>query len=278
MRGATVSLRDATLQRLMDTAQTAVRILCSEAPREEGRHELSSVEEHLRTPLLALSAALKALLEGVAGISEASAEVEKLHEQLYSVIERLSHLTSDESWDGLRWIDVNPRSIRLNLTPLDVADTLNGMFNADHQAWIFTSATLAVGDDFGHFTGRMGLADATGLTFPSPYALADKGLVWLPPGLPMPADREHTAEMLNILMPLLEMTAGGMFCLFTSHRALGNARRWFKSRRARLGGRKLLIQGDAPRDDLLRRFRQYGDAVLLGTAVSGKGSTCGAAH
>ena len=27
----------------------------------------------------------------------------------------------------------------------------------------------------------------------------------------------------------------------------------------------LLVQGDAPRDDLLRRFRQYGDAVLLGT-------------
>ena len=32
-----------------------------------------------------------------------------------------------------------------------------------------------------------------------------------------------------------------------------------------LGGRPLLVQGDAPRDDLLRRFRHYGDAVLLGT-------------
>jgi len=71
--------------------------------------------------------------------------------------------------------------------------------------------------------------------------------------------------MLQQLMPLLDMTEGGMFCLFTSHRALGNARRWFRTRRKRLGGRKLLIQGDAPRDDLLRRFRDYGNAVLLGT-------------
>jgi ATP-dependent DNA helicase DinG len=46
---------------------------------------------------------------------------------------------------------------------------------------------------------------------------------------------------------------------------LGNARRWFKSRKQRLNGRPLLIQGDSPRDDLLRRFREHGNAVLLGT-------------
>jgi ATP-dependent DNA helicase DinG len=71
--------------------------------------------------------------------------------------------------------------------------------------------------------------------------------------------------MLERVVPLLKMTAGGMFCLFTSHRALNAARKWFKSRRKRLGGRPLLVQGDAPRDDLLRRFREHGNAVLLGT-------------
>jgi len=71
--------------------------------------------------------------------------------------------------------------------------------------------------------------------------------------------------MLEIVTQLLGMTDGGMFCLFTSHRALNNARKWFKSHKSVLGGRTLLVQGDAPRDDLLRRFRQCGDAVLLGT-------------
>jgi ATP-dependent DNA helicase DinG len=61
------------------------------------------------------------------------------------------------------------------------------------------------------------------------------------------------------------MTEGGMFCLFTSHRALGNARRWVRARRQQLDGRPLLVQGDAPRDDLLQRFRRHGDAVLFGT-------------
>jgi ATP-dependent DNA helicase DinG len=56
-----------------------------------------------------------------------------------------------------------------------------------------------------------------------------------------------------------------MFCLFTSHRALNAAKKWFRSNKRFLGGRKLLTQGSAPRDDLLRRFREAGDAVLLGT-------------
>jgi ATP-dependent DNA helicase DinG len=262
---ATLPMRDAALQKLLGTTRTALRVLRAEAPREEGRHELSAVIDRLRTPLTTLSAALKELLGGIGALTESSADIEKLHEQLFSIIERLGHLASEDSWDGLRWLDVNPRSIRLNLTPLDVADTLSGLFNGGHQAWIFTSATLAIGEDFSHFTERTGLSGATGLTFPSPYALAENGLVWLPPGLPQPSDRDHTAEMLEAVVPLLDATAGGMFCLFTSHRALNAARRWFRGRRNRLLGRPLLIQGDAPRDDLLRRFREHGNAVLLGT-------------
>jgi ATP-dependent DNA helicase DinG len=142
---------------------------------------------------------------------------------------------------------------------------LRGLINANGQAWIFTSATLAIGDDFSHFTSRMGLGAAPGLTFPSPYALADHGLIYLPPGLPQPSDSEHTAAMLKSVVPLLDMTVGGMFCLFTSHRALNAAKKWFRSRRKILKGRSLLVQGDSPRDDLLRKFRQKGNAVLLGT-------------
>jgi len=265
LRVATVPLKDAEFQRRLDAAQTAARALHAAAPREEGRYELSAVMAEVRGSMMDLSAALKMLLDGVGALKESSADIEKLYEQVFSALERLSHLASDDTWDGLRWLDVNPRSFRLHLTPLDVADTLGGLINPSSQAWIFTSATLAVGDDFSHFTSRVGLGDTVCLRFPSPYDLKENGLIWLPPGLPEPSDREHTARMLEQVVPLLELTAGGMFCLFTSHRALHAARRWFRTRKNRLGGRSLLIQGDAPRDDLLRRFRDHGDAVLLGT-------------
>jgi ATP-dependent DNA helicase DinG len=265
LRAATLPVAQPELQRRIDKAQTALQVLRAEAPRDEGRHELSAVMAQIRQPLEALQSALQSLQRGVSQVADASIEIDKLHEQLFGVIEKLAHLASEDSWDGLRWLDINPRSIRLHLTPLDVADTLHGLMHGGEQAWIFTSATLAIGDDFSHFTERMGLATVTGLTFPSPYALEEHGLIWLPPGLPQPSDPEHTGQMLESVVPLLKMTEGGMFCLFTSHRALNAARKWFRSRRKRLAGRPLLVQGDTPRDDLLRRFREHGNAVLLGT-------------
>lgn len=265
MRAATISARQALLTRRLDKAQTKLRALRAEAPRQEGRYELAQVMERLEKPLQELDAALLALEEAVAALTGASAEIDKLHERLIDARERLLHLIGDDAWDGLRWLDVNPKSIRLYLTPLDVSGTLRAMITATRQAWIFTSATLAIGDDFSHFTDRLGLGEARTLAFPSPYALERHGLIFLPPGLPAPSDEAHTAAMLKSVVPLLEMTPGGMFCLFTSHRALNAARKWFRSHRKKLQGRPLLIQGEAPREDLLRRFRQHGNAVLLGT-------------
>ena len=264
-RAATLPLGQNEIARRIDALETAVKRLRAAAPREEGRYELSQVLPEIREPLDALRGAIGELATALQNAAESLIDIEKVHEQLLLVNERLSLLCSEDSWDGLRWLEVNPRSLRLNLTPLDVSATLSGLFNNDYQAWIFTSATLAVGDDFSHFTTRMGLGDTTALTFPSPYAVVDNGLLWLPEGLPMPSDPGHTDAMLEAVTPLFDVTAGGVFCLFTSHRALNAARRWFKTRKQRLSGRPLLVQGAAPRDDLLRRFRDAGNAVLLGT-------------
>ncbi|MDH3266102.1 MAG: ATP-dependent DNA helicase, partial [Gammaproteobacteria bacterium] len=265
IRVETVPFQQPELLRRVDALHTAVRVLRSEAPRKEGRYPLEEVMAEIREPLNALRLALGELNTALAEMADASLELEKLHDQLSSMLERLSLLVSDDSWDGLRWLEVNPRSLRINLTPLDVSTTLNGLINNGHQAWIFTSATLAVAEDFSHFTSRMGLGDVRGLTFPSPYAIEKNGLVYLPANLPQPSDFGHTDAVIESAVPLLDMTSGGMFCLFTSHRALNSAKKWFELNRRFLKGRKLLVQGTSPRDDLLRRFREEGNAVLLGT-------------
>jgi ATP-dependent DNA helicase DinG len=265
LRAATLPYSQSELNRRVDKLQTAIRALRADAQRKEGRYELGEVMSDIRDALDKLSHALHDMQVAVADMGDTSIELEKLHDQLVSQGERLGVLISEDSWDGLRWLEVNPRSLRLHLTPLDVSSKLNGIIDNGFQSWIFTSATLAVGEDFSHFGSRMGLAGVTGLTFPSPYRLDQNGLVYLPAGLPQPSDPGHTDAVLEAVTPLLDLTDGGMFCLFTSHRALNNAKKWFKSHKSALGGRQLLAQGDAPRDDLLRRFRQYGNAVLLGT-------------
>jgi ATP-dependent DNA helicase DinG len=265
IRVASLPYQQPELQRRIDALQTAIRVLRAEAPREEGRHQLGEVLADIREPLEKLRLALGELNTAIAEFADASVELDKLHEQLTGAAERLALLVSDDSWDGLRWLEINPRSLRLNLTPLDVSTTLNGLINNGHQAWIFTSATLAIAEDFSHFASRMGLLNVNGLTFPSPYAVERNGLIYLPPDLPQPSDWGHTDAVLEAVVPLLDMMSGGMFCLFTSHRALNAAKKWFRSHKKYLGGRKLFTQGSAPRDDLLRRFREAGNAVLLGT-------------
>ena len=265
IRTETLPFQQPELQRRVDRLETAIKRLRAEAPRDEGRYQLDDVLAELRAPLDELRLAIGEINTVLAEFADASLELEKLHEQLAAASERLALLVDENSWDGLRWLEVNPRSLRMNLTPLDVSSTLHAMIHNGPQAWVFTSATLAVGEDFSHFLSRMGLSDATGLTFPSPYPVERTGLVYLPPGLPQPSDFGHTDAVMEAVAPLLDMTDGGVFFLFTSHRALNAARKWFRSNKQRLGGRRLLAQGSAPRDDLLRRFRGAGNAVLLGT-------------
>ena len=265
VRAATISMHQPELQRRIDKVLTAVRVLRADAPSREGRHEMSAVMPDISNAIDGLADALRQLQQALGDFANTSPDAENLHNILLTMLERLALLASDESWDGLRWLEINPRSLRLNLTPLDVAGTIGGLVNAGHQAWIFTSATLAIGEDFSHFTERMGIANAETLSFPSPYALRENGLIFLPPDMPQPSDPLHTDSMLDVVMPMLKMASGGLFCLFTSHRALGNARKWARRHRKLLAGRRLLVQGDAPRDDLLRRFRDEGNAVLFGT-------------
>lgn len=264
-RAAAMSFSQPELNRRIDALQTAIRDLRASAPLKEGRHQLDENMAALREPLEKLTHTLHDVQIAIAELGDASVELEKIHEQLLGLVERLSVLTSEDSWDGLRWLEIHARSLRLHLTPLDVSSKLNGLINTGFQSWIFTSATLAIGEDFSHFGSRMGLAGVRALAFPSPFALQQNGLIYLPDDLPQPSDPSHTDKMLEAVTPLLDFTSGGMFCLFTSHRALNNAKQWFKANKSALGGRTLIAQGDGPRDDLLRRFRQIGDAVLLGT-------------
>ena len=191
--------------------------------------------------------------------------MEKKYEIVELYFHRLSSILEFELSNGLCWMDVKSRSLRLNLTPLDVGKKLRALIVQSEKAWIFTSATLAIGDDFSYFKDRIGLFDAMECSFPSPYALSKNALIYLPSNIPEPSDAKFTELMLKETSPLLKLVPGGVFFLFTSHHALNQARNWFTAKRDLTEGRALLIQGDSPRDEMLREFRSHGNAILLGT-------------
>jgi ATP-dependent DNA helicase DinG len=170
-------------------------------------------------------------------------------------------LDADPDW-GLRWVEVFPQSFALHVTPLDAASGLGAAMTAQSCAWIFTSATLAVGEDFGHFTRRIGLGDIDTLRLDSPFDFERNALLYLPDGLPDPAAADYTRRVVNAARPVLEASEGRAFLLFTSYRALREAHAELTAQDCPF---PMLVQGSAPRDELLRRFREAGNALLLGT-------------
>jgi ATP-dependent DNA helicase DinG len=101
--------------------------------------------------------------------------------------------------------------------------------------------------------------------FPSPFDYPSQCVFGVPNDLPEPREDEpaHGAAVVQVVRDLAFAADGGMFVLFTSHAAL---RRAANELRIGLGDRwPLLVQGEAPRDVLLRRFRDAENAILLGT-------------
>ena len=127
---------------------------------------------------------------------------------------------------------------------------------------VFTSATLSVNRQFDYFSARLGLKEVKTRDWDSPFDFTTQSLLYLPRGLPDPRSQEFTGLLVERAVPLLQLTRGRAFFLFTSHRALRQA--------ADLVGEALdfpiLVQGDAPRTELLETFRTTDHAVLLGTS------------
>ena len=212
---------------------------------------------------------------------------ESLSDQAFDSTDDLpSESDSDPlSSSDVRWYELSPRGFRLQRTPLDVSAPLRAHRESSRAAWIFTSATLAVDGRFDHIATRLGLskgsespspgrASAPGevqresdsdsfetLLAPSPFDWASQALCYLPPRLPQPSARDYTAAIAEALLPVLHASGGRAFVLFASHRALREAADILQG-----GPWPLFVQGQAPRAQLLQRFRESGNGVLLGAA------------
>ncbi|WP_026340646.1 ATP-dependent DNA helicase [Thioalkalivibrio sp. ALJT] len=231
----------------------------------EGRSSWDEINpEGALDPLLdRLDACLGFAHDALAAAAPRAPGLEQLRARSAQLLERLREWRED-SPDTVAWAERFSQSLILHRTPLDAARPLAQRRAARPAAWVFTSATLAVGDDFGHAARRLGLpADVASERLDSPFDFPRQACLVHPhPPLPNPNDPRYTRACIAWARPLLRDNPGGGFFLFTSHRALREAAAIL---RAELPpGRELLVQGEQPRGDLLARFRESGSAWLLG--------------
>ena len=162
------------------------------------------------------------------------------------------------------WAQTTPNHAALKSTPLSVAQRLAEQRELLGGSWIFVSATLAVGGSLGHFAKAVGMPDADQAVLPSPFDYPRQAGLWVADQVGTASAPDFPNRVARRIWPLIESNGGRAFVLCTTLRAM----RIIADELLPLAGSKLLVltQGDAPRHELLQRFRSATAAVLVGAA------------
>lgn len=213
-----------------------------------------------------VASALDTLAGELAAQAERSDELAQCANRAAEAARRLKrwHARDDPAW--VRWLEVGASSWQLRASPLSVAEIFSRHVGDTARGWILTSATLAIGGDFGLFQRELGLHHAETAYWESPFDYAHQALLYLPRDLPEPNSTEHTDAVVAAALPVLQASRGRAFLLFTTLRALARAREALAAAAARGAFNfPVLAQGDGSRTELLASFRRLGNAVLLGS-------------
>ncbi|MGB2079403.1 MAG: ATP-dependent DNA helicase [Vibrio sp.] len=195
-------------------------------------------------------------------------------EILDSAFERLHQLDNhlkrvcDTSISGYSyWFEASQYHFALHITPLSIQDKFQQHLSQIDGSWIFTSATLAVQDDFSHFTKRLGLKPSQTMTLASPFDYQTQASLCVPRDLPEPNHPHRAKALVKALAPIIEQNQGRCFFLCTSHQMM---RQVSEGLRDALD-LPILMQGETSKQKLLAQYIQMGNAVLVATGAFWEG-------
>lgn len=198
--------------------------------------------------------------------AERSAGLDAVSQRARALVKRMDLITAaDESPEAaaasVRWVESVGRGGALHTAPVEPTEGFRSFMAAYPGAWVFTSATLAAGKDFTHFTDTLGLTEARTLRLDSPFDYARQARLYLPRDLPDPNTPEHPEAVADMLLPLIEASGGGAFVLCTSHRALARI-----AAKLRKSAFPLFVQGEDAKSVLVDRFSRAGNGILVATS------------
>ena len=159
-------------------------------------------------------------------------------------------------------VELTSRYPQLRISPINVAKECQSLFTAN-TSWIFTSATLQVNRSLMSFAQQMGVNASEQAILDSPFDYATQSLFCVPRQLAAVSNQQQAhKQLVDVCLKAIEAAQGRTFILFTSHRMLESVALTLRARTQY----PLLVQGQASKQSLLTKFRQLGNAVLLGTS------------
>lgn len=181
---------------------------------------------------------------------------------------QLSAFLEQSLEDQIYWIELTGKHrkyIALHSAPIEVGPYLQDRLFEQYERLMMTSATLAVGEDMGYFTRRIGAESADTLQVGSPFDFQQQMTLQMSKSMPEPGRDDQYAEALAKILPgLIEENDGDAFVLFTSDRLM---RRTADRVRFELQqqDRRLYVQGTSlSRHAMLEAFIEDSGSVLFG--------------
>jgi ATP-dependent DNA helicase DinG len=260
LRDADRACREADIPapaRALDHVEGAAIRLLREVSPASGRRRIREVPAEPAERLATRLAELAAALDG--GGDELDAVAERAARMAAGVAACL------EPDDGNRVMWAEPDL--LAWAPVDVGPVLSELLWDEGPTAVLVSATLSAADDFGFVRERLGLREADEVAVGSPYDFRSQALLYLPRGLPDPREEGALDRVVEEVAALCRMSAGRALVLTSSYRAMDHVAAGVRARVPY----EVLVQGEAPRERLLERFREEVASVLVATATFWQG-------
>ncbi|MGR5154037.1 ATP-dependent DNA helicase [Photobacterium swingsii] len=257
------------LQKMADRlfqAAAEMRIVLGE-PGFRGNWRDASSNPAIQRELVRLSDALELAHEVLKLALGRSQLLDAAFERATLLKARLERLADTSITGYSYWYECTPRHFSLNITPLSVADKFREQMQQQQGAWIFTSATLAVDDDFGHFSHRLGLEPKQQFSLESPFDYASQALLCVPRFLPEPNSFGIADKLVEMLAPIIEHNQGRCFFLCTSHQMVRDLAEGFRA----VLDIPVLVQGETTKQRLLAEYLERGNALLVATGAFWEG-------
>jgi len=236
-------------------------------PEENDQQSVLSELSNLRDSLRLIENALKAHTSRSTGLErcwQRVSELGYLAEQFLNMDEIPADTDEQDSADSemISWYETKSQRYTLHKTPMTISKTFRNYIDSRPGSWVFTSATLTIKDDFGYFSGRLGIKDARSVQWFSPFDYARQSIMYIPQNLPDPREKDYVNSMIAAIIPVVKLSQGRTFILVTSYRVLNQLSSELQDKI----DYPLLVQGSMPSDHLIRKFKKLGNAVLLGTS------------
>jgi ATP-dependent DNA helicase DinG len=160
------------------------------------------------------------------------------------------------------FVEFRGKGVFLRASPIDVSAIVRELLLDRMRGTVLTSATLTVDGTFDYVRGRLGIARPIELRLESEFDYAAQAVLYLPPRMPDPRSPDFAMAAGRQVVELLQRSRGRAFVLFTSYASLRAVQAIAEMAR----DYPMLVQGTAPRSQLLKQFRETPNSVLFATS------------